>query len=94
MAINESGTKILQDGGDPAETKEIKGLLGRIARICFPCSQRTLATVPATVLKEWAAAGSPTEHQNTPSQSGPEHPALSGIKHREPDHCFSVSHLK
>jgi transaldolase len=30
MAINESGTKILLDGGDPAETKEIGGLLGRI----------------------------------------------------------------
>ena len=43
MAINESGTKILLDGGDPAETNEIKRLLGRIARICFPCSQRTLS---------------------------------------------------
>jgi transaldolase len=30
MAINASGTKILLDGGDPAETKEIRGLLGRI----------------------------------------------------------------
>jgi hypothetical protein len=30
MAINESGTKILLDGGDPAETKEIKALLGCI----------------------------------------------------------------
>ena len=30
MTINESGTKILLDGGDPAETKEIRGLLGRI----------------------------------------------------------------
>ena len=32
MAINESGTKILLDGSDPAETKEIRGLLGRIDR--------------------------------------------------------------
>ena len=30
MAINGSETKILLDGGDPAETEEIKALLGRI----------------------------------------------------------------
>jgi transaldolase len=30
MTINGYGTKILLDGGDPAETEEIQALLGRI----------------------------------------------------------------
>jgi transaldolase len=53
MAINESGTKILLDGGDPAETKEIKGLLGRID------GQTTNPSLVAKnpVLKELIAAG-------------------------------------
>src|ERR1035437_10273246 len=53
MAINESGTKILLDGGDPAETKEIKGLLGRID------GQTTNPSLVAKnpVLKDRMAAG-------------------------------------
>jgi transaldolase len=44
-----------------------------------------LATVPATVLRKWAAAGCPIEQQDAPSQTGLDHPALSGIAYRELD---------
>jgi hypothetical protein len=44
MAINESGTKILLDVGDPAETKEIKGLLGRIDGQTTPGAYRLYRT--------------------------------------------------
>jgi len=56
-----------------------------------------LATVPATVLRKWAAAGCPIEQQDVPSQSGVEHPALSAIEYREfdldePWQSFNISH--
>jgi transaldolase len=56
-----------------------------------------LATVPATVLRKWAAAGCSTEQQDAPSQSRLDHPALSGIAYRELDlnepwQSFNISH--
>lgn len=55
------------------------------------------ATVPATVLRKWAAADCPIEQQDAPSQTELDHPTLSGIVYRELDlnepwQCFDSSH--